>query len=240
MKQNFSTSKEDQQCLLTPSRGRVRWLAWKIVGYGTEKWLCGISGKLTDGVGFHYGPTWWLSVNHSNHYCYIFGTFGMYKIKIYLSIWLGKLLGTVQKNDYVAFQESWQMVLVFIVAQLSNNSQNGNYLKGCPVQPVVVEGGWFELDVVKLECLAKFSYLVDMLITRFVGGSSMYFWLILTIFRKAIQTWGVERHQRGVKPPTLRQIEHWRRWREHLELECYHPELSSRIDLDSPMCDIAC
>ena len=28
-----------------------------------------------------------ISVNLSNHYCYIFGTFGVYKIKIYLSIY---------------------------------------------------------------------------------------------------------------------------------------------------------
>ena len=29
-----------------------------------------------------------ISVNRSNHYCYIFGTFGVYKIKIYLSIYV--------------------------------------------------------------------------------------------------------------------------------------------------------
>ena len=52
--------------------------------------------------------------------------------------------------------------------------------------------------------------------TRCVGkpegdarGSAIYFWLILTIFRWSIQTWEIERHQRGVEPPTPQQIEHW-------------------------------
>ena len=37
------------------------------------------------------------------------------------------------------------------------------------------------------------------------GDSNVF----LTIFWGSMKTWGVERHQRGVKPPTPRQIEHW-------------------------------